>query len=104
YRSEDRVRPFGLCMRLAAGRARVKKARGQIMAEGNSKTAAIFIEVRNRRPDEWTEYLDKACQGDAHLRDRVWTLLHTQKIQDDWVAKLGLPCAETDGDPNEFVD
>src|SRR5437870_1854748 len=64
-----------------------------------SKTVAIFVEAfENRRHEEWAQFLDQACQGDALLRERVSALLCAQQPKDDWVDRLGLECAETDGE------
>src|SRR5437868_267444 len=51
-----------------------------------SKTKSIFIEtVKNCSPEEWGAYLDRACEGDAQLRQRVQDLLRAHEEKDDFL-------------------
>src|SRR4051794_26645686 len=69
------------------------------MAGDSNKTVAIFIEaIENHRPDEWTRYVDQACQEDPSLRERVWTLLRAHQVKDKWLDKMAAKRPERDGD------
>jgi serine/threonine protein kinase/Tol biopolymer transport system component len=65
-----------------------------------NRAKSIFLSaVEDRAPEQWSTYLDEACQGDAELRQRVEVLLTahqgTDKLLDNpdaaLVAPVGLP-------------